>query len=231
MTGDGRNITARSARARLGVGPGADEHALRAAFREAAKRNHPDRPGGDPAAFREIMEAYRFLKAAGPGPLDHAPVPAAPVLRKAELEIPPEVAVLGGLALVEAADGRRLRVSLPPGMRPGDQVRAGGESFAVVVRGDGAIVRGDDLWITAPVDPAILSDGGRVSIMTPRGARTVWVSRKAGARALVRLPGEGLPPREGHRQGDLFVRLAAGSARAESPARTLLRQFAAAWAA
>ncbi|MFA7263223.1 MAG: DnaJ C-terminal domain-containing protein [Caulobacter sp.] len=224
-------MTARLARARLGVGPGADEHALRAAFREAAKRNHPDRPGGDPAAFREIMDAYRFLKAARPEPLDHAPVPAAPAPRKAELEIPPEVAVLGGLALVEVADGRRLRVALPPGMRPGDQVRAGGESFAVVVRGDGAIVRGDDLWITARVDPAILTDGGRVAVATPRGERTVWVSRKAGARALVRLPGEGLPPREDHRQGDLFVRLAAGSARAESPARTLLRQFAAAWAA
>ncbi|MDO8294816.1 MAG: DnaJ C-terminal domain-containing protein [Caulobacter sp.] len=224
-------MTARLAHARLGVGPGADEHALRAAFREAAKRNHPDRPGGDPAAFREIMDAYRFLKAARPEPLDHAPVPAAPLPRKAELEIPPEVAVLGGLALVEVADGRRLRVALPPGMRPGDQVRAGGESFAVVVRGDGAIVRGDDLWITARVDPAILTDGGRVAVATPRGERTVWVSRKAGARALVRLPGEGLPPREDHRQGDLFVRLAAGSARAESPARTLLRQFAAAWAA
>lgn len=231
MTGDGRNMTARLARARLGVGPGADERALRAAFREAAKRDHPDRPGGDPAAFRDIMEAYRFLREARVEPMAFAPVPAAPVLRRAELEIPPEIAVLGGLALVEAADGRRLRVALPPGMRPGDQVRAGGESFAVVVRGDGAIVRGDDLWITTPVDPAILTDGGRVVVMTPRGERTVWVNRKAGARALVRLPGEGLPERDGRRQGDLFVRLAAGSARAEGPARRLLRQFAAAWAA
>lgn len=231
MTGDGRNMTARLARARLGVGPGADERALRAAFREAAKRDHPDRPGGDAVAFRELVEAYRVLKATGPEPLEHAPVPAAPALRRAELEIPPEIAVLGGLALVEAADGRRLRVALPPGMRPGEAVRAGAESFTVVVRGDGAIVRGDDLWITAPVDPAILTDGGRVAIMTPRGERTVWVNRKAGARALVRLPGEGLPARDDHRQGDLFVRLAAGAARAEGPARRLLRQFAAAWAA
>lgn len=224
-------MTARMARARLGVEPGADERALRAAFREAAKRNHPDRPGGDPAAFREIMDAYRFLRGEDLEPIGLPPVPATPVLRRAELEIPPEVAVQGGLAMVETADGRRLRVALPPGMRPGDQVRAGGESFEVVVRGDGAIVRGDDLWITAPVDPAILTDGGRVSIMTPRGERTVWVNRKAGARALVRLPGEGLPEREHYRQGDLFVRLAAGSARAEGPARRMLRQFAAAWAA
>ena len=231
MTGDGRNMTARLARARLGVGPGADERALRAAFREAAKRNHPDRPGGDPAAFRDIMEAYRFLKGGEPEPIAFAPVPAAPALRRAELEIPPEVAVQGGLALVEAADGRRLRVHLAPGMRPGETVRAGGETFEIVVRGDGAIVRGDDLWITIPVEPSILTDGGRLAVMTPRGERTVWVNRKAGARALVRLPGEGLPQRDDRRQGDLFIRLAAGSARGEGPARKLLRQFAAAWAA
>lgn len=224
-------MTARSARARLGVGPGADEHALRAAFREAAKRDHPDRPGGDPAAFREVMEAYRFLRGQTPDPAAFVPAPVAPPPRKSALEIPPEVAVLGGLAQVEARDGRRLRIHLPAGLRPGEQVRAGGEAFEVLVRGDGAVVRGDDLWITAQVDPAVLTDGGRVAVVTPRGERTVWVSREAGARALVRLPGEGLPAREDHRQGDLFVRLAAGTARAESPARTLLRQFAAAWAA
>ena len=231
MTGNGREMTARSARARLGVGPGADDRALRAAFREAAKRNHPDRPGGDPAAFREIMEAYRFLRSAQFEPIALVPTTTTAAPRKLVIEIPPEVAVLGGLALVDTTDGRRLRVTLEPGMRPGERVRAGGEAFEVVVRGNGAIVRGNDLWITTLVDPAVLSDGGRIAVATPRGERTVWVSRKAGARALVRLPGEGLPPREGHRQGDLFVRLAAGLARGDSPARTLLRQFAAAWAA
>ncbi len=231
MTGDGRKMTARLARERLGVGPGADGHALRAAFREAAKRNHPDR-GGDPLAFREIMDAYHFLRAAPLEPVafELAPIPpAAPVKRM--VEIPPEVAVVGGIALVDASDGRRLKVFLPPGLRPGETVRAGGEAFEVVVRGDGAIVRGDDLWITVKVDPDVLTDGGRLTVATPRGERTVWVSRKAAARALVRLPGEGLPPRESRRQGDLFVRLALGDARGESPARVLLRQFAAAWAA
>ncbi len=224
-------MTARSARARLGVEPGANAHALRAAFREAAKRNHPDRPGGDPVAFREIMDAYRFLRDARPEPLTHAPAPVVAKPRKAVAELSPGIAVLGGAVLVETAGGRTLRVHLPAGMRPGEKVRAGGEAFEVVVRGEGAIIRGDDLWITTAVDLTVLTDGGRVTVATPRGERTVWVSRKAGARALVRLPGEGLPPREDHRQGDLFVRLAAGSARAESPARMLLRQFAAAWAA
>jgi curved DNA-binding protein len=224
-------MTARTARERLGVGPGADGHALRAAFREAAKRNHPDR-GGDPLAFREVMEAYRVLREAPLEPVAWglAPIPpAAPV--RLVIEISPDDAVLGGEAVVDAPGGRRLRIQLPPGLRPGDRVRAGLDAFEVAIRGDGAIVRGDDLWITVKVDPAVLTDGGRLSVATPRGERTVWVSRKAAARALVRLPGEGLPERESRRQGDLFVRLAAGAARAESPARVLLRQFAAAWAA
>lgn len=224
-------MTARTARERLGVGPGADGHALRAAFREAAKRNHPDR-GGDPLAFREVMEAYRVLREAPLEPVAWglAPIPpAAPV--RLVIEISPDAAVLGGEAVVDAPGGRRLKIQLPPGLRPGDRVRAGPDAFEVTIRGEDAIVRGDDLWITVKVDPAVLTDGGRLSVATPRGERTVWVSRKAAARALVRLPGEGLPERESRRQGDLFVRLAAGAARAESPARVLLRQFAAAWAA
>lgn len=231
MTGDGRRMTARQARERLGIGPGADEHALRAAFREAAKQNHPDR-GGDPALFREIMDAYRLLRDEPLEPLAFSLTPATPAAPdKLTLEITPDLAVLGGDLTADAPGGRRLKIQLPPGLRPGDLVRAGRDAFEVVVRGDGAIVRGDDLWITLKVEPGLLVDGGRVTVTTPRGERTAWVSRKAAARALVRLPGEGLPAREHHRQGDLFVRLAAGAARAESPARVLLRQFAAAWAA
>ena len=222
-------MTARSARERLGVAPGADEHALRAAFREAAKRNHPDRPGGDAALFRETMDAYRFLRGEAPEPVAFIPPPRMPA--KLVIEIPPEIAIVGGLAMVDTADGRRTRVPLPPGMRPGETITVAGEAFEIVVRGDGAIVRGDDLWITARVDPELLRDGGRVTVDTPRGERLLWVSRKAAARALVRLAGEGLPAREDRRQGDLFVRLAAGEARAEGPARRMLRQFAAAWAA
>jgi curved DNA-binding protein len=122
-------------------------------------------------------------------------------------------------------------VRLPAGLRPGEKVRAGGVCFDVAVRGDGVLVRGDDLWITVKVESAMFSDGGRLTIATPRGERGVWITRKAAERGLVRLPGEGLPARGERRQGDLFVRLTAGPARAESPARRLLRQFAAAWAA
>jgi len=81
------------------------------------------------------------------------------------------------------------------------------------------------------LDRALLDQGGRVSLETPLGPRDVWITRKASARGLIRLAGDGLPARGRHRQGDLFIRLQAASETASSAARTLLRRFAAAWAA
>lgn len=229
MSGSGPTIDARTARRLLGVKAGADAGALTVAFREAARRTHPDRPGGDADAFRAVLDAYRFLRDVRPEPIAFIPAPVH--ARPAVVEISPSVAVLGGHAEVLTADGRRLRLHLTPGLRAGQSVRAGGDLFVVEVRGEGATVRGDDIWINAVVETVVLTDGGRVTIETPSGPRTLWISRKAAARNLVRLPGEGLPATGARRQGDLFVRLAPGPDRAESAAKTLLRRFAAAWAA
>jgi curved DNA-binding protein CbpA len=49
----------------LGTRPSDDAEALRAAFRKAAKANHPDLHAGDPYAamrFRQIAEAYEILR-------------------------------------------------------------------------------------------------------------------------------------------------------------------------
>jgi curved DNA-binding protein CbpA len=49
----------------LGIRPSVDAEALRAAFRKAAKANHPDLHAGDPYAamrFRQIAEAYEILR-------------------------------------------------------------------------------------------------------------------------------------------------------------------------
>lgn len=226
------DISIETARARLGVGPDADEHVLRAAFREAAKRAHPDRPGGDPGQFREIIEAYHRLQAA-PEPLPaFMPVPRPAREIRPGFEIEPGVAMAGGEILLGAADGRTLRVTLPPGLREGDTVRADGETFEVRIRVDrDMLVRGDDLWVTARVAKRLLVEGGRVEVATPLGPRPVWINRRAGERRLVRIPGEGLPARGPHAQGHLFLRLEAEGEPSESVARALLRRFAAAWAA
>ncbi|KAF8317601.1 DnaJ-domain-containing protein [Clavulina sp. PMI_390] len=49
----------------LGVPRDADEQALKAAFRQFARKNHPDRPGIGAAGagrFREVRDAYEMLK-------------------------------------------------------------------------------------------------------------------------------------------------------------------------
>jgi curved DNA-binding protein len=231
-------LSLKAARAVLGVGPFFTAGELRRAFREAAKQAHPDRAGGGAERFRQVVEAYHRLQVVQAGGTERIiQPPAAQKPRMApeptELRVDPLVALRGGAADHLLADGRRVRVKLPPGLRQGDTVRVGASDLAVVLTGTPEmLVRGDDLWISASVAPRLLTEGGRVAIETPLGRRIVWLSKKAGERKLVRLQGQGLPARGAHRQGHLFLRLAPAKAgQADSAARTLLRRFAAAWAA
>jgi curved DNA-binding protein len=223
-------MSMKAARQVLGVGPFAGPGDLRRAFREAAKRAHPDVPGGGAEPFRQVVEAYHRLQAT-PDRIIQPPVPrpAQPTV----LRIDPLVALRGGSADHRLPDGRRIRVRLPAGLRAGDTVRAGGSELHVVLHGTPEmLVRGDDLWISAKVPPRLLAEGGRVALETPLGRRIVWLTKKAGERRLVRLEGQGLPARGPHRRGHLFLRLSPPAAgQADSAARTLLRRFAAAWAA
>jgi len=232
---DDAPLTRTHARAVLGLTARASADQVREAFRKAAKAAHPDRPGGSPERFREVMEAYRLLEPRpnAPDRLFQPPAPATPLAPAIEiLTLSPLVAMTGGSTVHALKNGRTLRITLPAGLRTGDKVRAGGAELEVVVERDGAtLVRGDDLWITLDVDPAVLKRGGRVAVETPLGRRIVWIDRKAGARGLVRLEGQGLPARASHKQGCLFLRLTPCEHRIDSAARALLRRFAAAWAA
>jgi curved DNA-binding protein len=226
-------ISLKAARQVLGVGPFYTPADLRRAFREAAKRAHPDRPGGGEERFHEVVAAYHRLQAAQAAPdrMFQPPAPRPPEPKV--LTIGPEIALHGGAAEHRTRDGRLLRVTLPAGLRHGDIVRVDGAELPVVLMGAPDMqVRGDDLWITAPVAPRLLAEGGRVAVETPLGRRIVWLTKKAADRKLVRLVNQGLPPRGPHRQGHLFLRLApAAPGETDSAARTLLRRFAAAWAA
>lgn len=221
------------ARAVLGAAPSATPAELRRAFREAAKSAHPDRPGGDAERFREAVEAYRLLTEPS---ADRIIQPPATVRKNVQddsiLPITPLLALNGGVVLREIADGRALKITLPPGLRSGDLLRAGKDMFEIAVRGDGEIMlRGHDLWVTAPLHPHVLAQGGRVAVDTPVGRRVVWITRKAAERGLIRLAGQGLPARGDHPQGHLFLRLTEQTRTTDSAARTLRRRFAAAWAA
>jgi curved DNA-binding protein len=230
MTADA-SLSLKAARELLGVGPFAGAGEVRRAFREAAKRAHPDRPGGEEQMFRRVVAAYHLLQ---PRPAaDRIIQPPTPAARQpAILPVPPLIALRGGAVEHVLADGRRIRVKLPPGLRAGDVVRAGPAELTVVMQGaPELLVRGDDLWVTVSVPPRVLADGGRVALETPVGRRIVWLTRKAGERGLIRLAGQGLPARGRRPQGHLFLRLSPARGEAHSAARTLLRRFAAAWAA
>jgi curved DNA-binding protein len=224
------------ARALLGISPNADAAALRAAFRKAAKSAHPDAPGGDAARFRAVIEAHKLLQAHLASPIVFPPAVAPQAAAGAEeilkVRISPVVAVQGGKAEVTLADGRRLRLTLPAGLREGDKVCAGRRLLKVVVAVSREMfVRGDDVWLTAKVAPSVLAEGGRTFVDTPLGRRHLWISGKDADRRLSRLVGQGLPARGRNKEGDLYLRLEPAEGAAESPARTLLRRFAAAWAA
>lgn len=45
----------------LDLEPGADDEAVRRAYREKVKEVHPDREGGDEEAFKRVTEAYERL--------------------------------------------------------------------------------------------------------------------------------------------------------------------------
>jgi curved DNA-binding protein len=229
------SLTLSAARALLGVAPGAGERELRAAYREAAKRAHPDRPGGDAALFRDVLAAYRLLQDQPPPREINFPpactTPNAEPLREATLDLDVATAVSGG-SMDLTIDGRHLRLKLPPGLREDDKVRVDGVTFVVRHKSAReALIRGDDLWLTGKIDKRVLAEGGRVEVDTALGPRLAWISTKAASRGLVRLPGQGLPARGQHAAGDLFLRLETVSLGAESAARSLLKRFAAAWAA
>src|SRR3954465_12067891 len=100
MTARASALTLSAARALLGVAPDADERELRKAYREAAKRAHPDRPTGDAALFRDVPAGapplfrdgrapYRLLQAHPSQPPSFPPAGAGavPIADRVFLEI------------------------------------------------------------------------------------------------------------------------------------------------
>jgi DnaJ-like protein len=101
----------------LGVAPDAPERDVTAAYRELAKRWHPDRGAGAERERRmaEINAAYDLLRAAG----EHArrrprPAPAAPGWRRRGGWLPDAVRRALGNELLEAlADGEAVKLVTP----------------------------------------------------------------------------------------------------------------------
>lgn len=241
-------MTPKRAREVLKAPADADPAALARAFRAAVKACHPDREGGDAERLRLVIDAHRLLQRLHEARQEELRPKSAPQPRPApearpqptleHLDISVGEALFGGERRVKLASGRLLDVRLPPGLRSGETLRlagaAGGEDMhlKICVTGETNLsVRGDDLWLKISAPLKQIDEGARLEVDTPRGRRAVWLSRKAGIKRLMRLPGEGLPARGAHARGDLFLRIEPEEAPAESIAQSMLRRFAATWAA
>lgn len=57
----GSNLTAAEAYSRLGLDSGADQSAVKTAYRQKVKEVHPDTDSGDERSFKRVKEAYERL--------------------------------------------------------------------------------------------------------------------------------------------------------------------------
>jgi len=57
----GSGVSAAEAYSRLGLDPGADQSAVKSAYRQKVKEVHPDTDGGDEQSFKRVKEAYERL--------------------------------------------------------------------------------------------------------------------------------------------------------------------------
>jgi len=221
-------ISITQARLILGVDAAAGDEVLRRAFRAAVKASHPDRPGGDGERLRQVIEAYRLLN---PGSVVR-PQPRSRS-RLSRLTITPEDVLFGGWRPVRLDDGRTVRLHLPIGLREGERISIDGKVMAVSIAGGvGAAVLGDHLCLTVQVEPSLLRQGGRLVVETPTGPRSLWLTAQDGVRGLVRVAGQGLPPRGRYGRGHLFIRLqAVHETPSQTEAEDKRRRFNAAWAA
>jgi curved DNA-binding protein len=190
-------MTMEAARRLLSVAADADAEALKSARNKAMMSAHPDH-GGSEDALRLVIEAYDVLtgesEAAPPG--------------HERLEITPTIAMLGGRHVTRLADGRKVAISLPAGLRNGDRVGIGGAMLAVKIKaGGGVFVSGDDLCMQIKASNALLANGGRVKVKTPAGYCVVWIPKQLGSNRIVRVLGRGLPPRGRYPQGALLIKL------------------------
>ena len=143
--------------AELGVARDASSEEIRRAYRQIARRHHPDlnRDAGGPERFAAAARAYEILsdpaararydnRFPGPAPIRRSPKPRAALGRRAVLELTDrEAAHLARFPLIlTAAHGGRILV--PAGTGDGDQLVLHDRGELIVLR---VRVHGKDLTI------------------------------------------------------------------------------------
>lgn len=226
---------------------------IQAAFRLRAKQAHPDLRGGTDASLRRLILARDLLMHQLKNGVDltedidetlHDGVePLSITLAEAltggvvTRDVPAALELIRDNLPVQSLMHRKtLRITLPKGLRPGDRLRLKAAPnhhseyvFRVEITCDeGTHIAGDDLWMTAELDPRRLYVGGPTVIDTPHGPQDVEIARSLPKGACLCLKGLGLPATERHPAGNLYIRLEEKAVPVR-PAADLLADFHHKW--
>ena len=145
--------------------------------------------------------------------------------REAQIRLTLEEAARGGSREIQMTDPetgrtRKLRVKIPAGVRPRQRIRLadqGGPAPPGGKRGSLYLkievlphpryrLEGSDLMTTLPLSPWEAALGGKVSVDTLEGARTVRIPQGSSSGRKIRLRGLGFPAAGGEK-GDLYAEL------------------------
>jgi DnaJ-class molecular chaperone len=116
---------------------------------------------------------------------------------------------------------RKLEVTIPKGVRPGQRIRLTGQGSSgagggpngdlyLIAQFDGNDKyerKGDDLYVDLPVSIYELVLGGEVRVPTMSGDVTMTIPQGTQSNKLLRLTGKGMPKPRGAGSGDQYVRL------------------------
>jgi curved DNA-binding protein len=158
---------------------------------------------------------------AAPGGFEYRVRPQRGQNYEQELEISLREAYRGTTRVLQK-DGRRLEVKIPPGAHTGTRVRMAGEGrpgagggeagdlyLRVKVAPDPQFERkGDDLYVTVPVDLYTTILGGEVRVPTLSGPVMLTIPAGTQNGRVFRLRGRGMPHlRQPEQHGDLYVKV------------------------
>ena len=227
----------------LGLAAPATDEDVRNAFRARLKDAHPDLNGGNDVLLRRLIRARDLLTQgmnSMPNTIDTQAVTDSAIT----LTISLDQALHGGEVFVEAPalehahafetlvslrQTKRLRVTLPAGLRDGDRRHLSCDSgadtaplFTVHIdAGPHRRVFGDDIWATAAIDERVFTAGGRAAIDTPWGPRDIEIDRAVPRGSSLCLKGLGLPADGTRAAGDLHLRLEAREVKPRAYLETL----------
>ena len=176
---------------------------------------------GEGSPFSDFFSQIFGGMGAAPGGFEYRVRPQRGQDYEQEVEISLREAYQGTTRILQK-DGRRLEVKIPPGARTGTRVRivgeggpgaAGGEAgdlyLRVRVRPDPQFERrGDDLYVTVPVDLYTAILGGKVRVPTLNGAVMLTIPPGTQNGRVFRLRGKGMPRlRQPEQHGDLYAKV------------------------